>query len=48
MAKNADFSTLGLLLTLAVILLYYMFLKPSLTLEAIASEENYTKFNTKR
>lgn len=48
MAKNADFSTLGLLLTLAVILLYYMFLKPSLTLEALASEENYTKFNTKR
>ena len=48
MAKNADFSTLGLLLTLAVIILYYMFLKPVLTLEAIASEENYTKFNTKR
>ena len=48
MAKNADFSTLGLLLTLAVILLYYMFLKPVLTIEAIASEENYTKFSTKR
>jgi hypothetical protein len=48
MAKNADYSTLGLLLTLVTIILYYMFLKPVLSIDAIASGENYQKYSSKR